>query len=256
MPIEKSQSVVLSVMPFRESSIIASLFTRHHGRINAIAKGIRKTDRRRVPIERGYLIDHIVYLKHHGDLHQITDCNINEYFPLLRGNLEKTATRDLLFDVVLSAIPVRDPHPELFDHLTGFLEALSSVQPGLGGHLMYLSKTLFGFAAHLGFSLDFTRCVHCGNRPGERSIAWLAIDQGAVRCDSCSSLSNNSGERLLQSAAAVWLAEPDNGRTISTPFTDQEALGVLRLAYDYCRYHLDIRKNLDSFAFVEHLAGR
>ena len=256
MAIGKCVSVVLSVTPYRESSILTALFSLHYGRINAIAKGIRKVDRRRVPIERGYTIEHLVYIKTHGDLHQITDCSIQDFFPRLRGDLEKTAVRDLFFDMVLSAVPVSDPHPELYDFLIEFLAVLDGLHTGLGGYLMYGARTLFGFAAHLGFSLDFGKCTACGGTTAAGSPAWLDIEHGIVRCDACSLRGSRSTDRRVPGSAVQWFAgavAPSAGGYDS--FTDKDAQAAVRLAYDYCRYHLDIRRRLDSFGFIEHLAG-
>jgi DNA repair protein RecO (recombination protein O) len=256
MTVEKTLSVVLSVTPYRESSILATLFSRQHGRIGAIAKGIRRGDRRRVPVERGYLIEHIVYLRRHGDLHQITDCSIHDYFPPVRGDLEKTAVRDLLFDIFLSAVPAGDSHPELYDFVVAFLDTLGTLGPGLDGHLAYLSKTLFLFSAHLGFGLDFGRCSSCGCGTAGAATVWLTIGRGMIRCDRCTTGSGASSDRLVPPGAAAWFADTTDGfPTVSPPLSRREAAAALRLAYDYCRYHLDIRKNLESFAFVEHLAG-
>ncbi|MBN1757882.1 MAG: DNA repair protein RecO [Chitinispirillaceae bacterium] len=253
MAIGKTHSVVLSVTPYRESSILAVLFSREHGRFSGIAKGIRRGDRRRVPVERGYIIEHIVYLKQHGDLHQITDCSIHDYFPLLRGDLEKTAIRDLLFDIVLSAVPAGDSHPDVYDFIVEFLTGLSNVGQGLRGHLTYLSKILFAFSGHLGFGLDFSQCSSCGYRTDGSGPVWLNIEQGMVRCERCSSGFGASADRLVSAGAAIWFSSSGSGD--APVLSGKEAVAALRLAYDYSRYHLEIRKNLESYAFVEHLAG-
>lgn len=255
MSVGKSNSVVLSVTPYRESSFLAALFSREYGRISGIAKGVRRSDRRRIPIERGYLIEHVVYLRQHRDLHTITDCSILEHFPLLRGDLEKTVVRDLLFDVVLSAVPVGDAHPVMYDFLLRFLDELGTVGRGLDGGLTYLSGILFTFAAQLGFALDFEQCSVCGRDTAHLQTVWLAIEQGLLRCDRCSSAKGTAGDRLLPVSVLPWYSRNDTVEGDLPRVDRKTALAAVRLAYDYCRYHLEIRKNLQSFQFVEHLAG-
>jgi DNA repair protein RecO (recombination protein O) len=253
MSIEKSCSIVLSTVPYRESSILMYLFSRQHGRIHALAKGIRKSDRRGVPVERGYLIEHIVYLKPHRDLHLVTDCQIREHYPAIRCDLDKTAVRDVLFDLLLAAIKVTDPHPELFDYLARFLTVLDGTTVNMNGLLLHLSKTLFGIAARLGFGIDFGRCVTCGTRFGENGGAWLSVEKGLVRCEDCSP-AHATADRFLPFAAAAFFACPDElPLPAAAELTDREMSGVLRLTCDYCRYHFDIRKQLDSLKFIEHL---
>ena len=253
MSIEKCTSIILSTTPFRESSLLLYLFTREHGRIHALAKGIRKGDRRGVPVERGYLIEHMTYMRPHRDLQQVTDCHIREHFPAIRGDLEKTAVRDVLFDLALGAIKVTDPHPELFDYMAGFLGMLERMCPGGGALLLHLSKMIFGFAGHLGVGVDFSGCGRCGKSFGEHGTAWLTIDRGMVRCDDCSPTQARTDRFLPGSIAAFFgcFGEPDS---FPPPrLTDKESMGVLRLACEYCRYHLDIRRHLESLSFIEQL---
>ncbi|MBN1578957.1 MAG: DNA repair protein RecO [Chitinispirillaceae bacterium] len=253
MSIEKSSSIVLSTMPYRESSILMYLFTREHGRIHGLAKGIRTHDRRGVPVERGYLIEHMTYLKPHRDLHQVTDCHIRQHYPAIRGNLEKTAVRDVLFDLVLGGIKVTDPHPELFDYLLRYLSYLDGQSCDGSVLLLSLSKTLFGLAGYLGFRIDFGRCITCGKGFGKNVAAWLTVDRGMLRCGDCSP-GQAKTDRLLPGNAAVYFARPEALLFREIPqLTDKEASALLHLACDYCRYHLDIRRRLESLSFIEHL---
>ena len=255
MSVGTTTSIVLSVAPYRESSILTVLFSREHGRISGIAKGIRRSDRRRVPVERGYVVEHVVYLRRHRDLQTVTDCSILEHFPLVRGDLERTAVRDLLFDVVLSSVPAGDAHPVLYDFLLRFLEELGTVGYGFEGMLTYLSGMLFTFAGQLGFGLDFTKCSVCGRDTARLKTVWLAVGQGLLRCDGCSSVKNAAGDRLLPVDVLPWYARHGGGEGTLPRIDGKTAVAAVRLAYDYCRYHLEIRKNLQSFQFVEHLAG-
>lgn len=253
MSIEKCTSIILSTTPFRESSLLLYLFTREHGRIHALAKGIRKGDRRGVPVERGYLVEHMTYMKPHRDLHQVTDCHIREHFPAIRCDLEKTAVRDVLFDLVLGAIGVTDPHSELFDYLAGFLGTLERMRHGGRALLLHLSKTIFGLAGHLGVGIDFRGCGTCGKNFDQNDAVWLTIDRGMVRCNDCSPAAAKADRLLPGNAAAFFgcLREPES----FTPpqLTDKESMGVLRLACEYCRYHLDIRRHFESLSFIEQL---
>ncbi len=239
MTIGKTLSVVLSVTPYRESSILTSLFSREHGRLNGVAKGVRRSDRRRVPIERGYIIEHVIYLKQHGDLHTITDCGIVEFYPQLRGDLEKTAVRDLLFDIVLASVPAGEAHPEVFELLLGFLDVISTGEREFGDSCAYLSMILFDFAARLGFSLDFERCSSCGGSVAGQPRIWLSVEHGLVRCDRCSSGRSAGRDRLVPTGILQWYARysvtghfvPGGGESSRIPL--REGFAALRLVYDY-----------------------
>ncbi len=251
MSIDKCTSIILSASPFRESSLLLYLFTREHGRLHAIAKGIRRGDRRSVPIERGYLIEHNTYIKPNRDLHLATDFNIREHFPAIRGNLEKTAVRDVLFDLMLGAVRLTDPHPELFDYIGAFLVKLENIQCRGGRLLLFLSKTLFGIAGHLGVGIDFKVCSGCGERFEESTDVWLIIEKGAVRCGECIKGHPNT-HRHLPAGTAFFFGNFDNQCQNQTPnLTNKQSMGVLHTACEYLRYHLDIRRRFESVAFIE-----
>ena len=46
MAIIKTEAIVLKTFDFRETSLIAHFFTKDHGRVNGILKGIRKDPRK------------------------------------------------------------------------------------------------------------------------------------------------------------------------------------------------------------------
>ncbi|MBN1306881.1 MAG: DNA repair protein RecO [Chitinispirillaceae bacterium] len=253
MSIEKCNSIILATMPYRESSILMYLFTRKHGRIHGLAKGIRTSDRRGVPVERGYLIEHMIYFKPHRDLHQVTDCHIREHYPAIRGNLEKTAVRDVLFDLMLGGIKDTDPHPELFDYLRRYLSHLDETACEGSVLLLSLSKILFGLAGHLGFGIDFGRCVACGKGFGETIAVRLTIDRGMLRCRDCPPAQAKT-DRLLPGSAAAYFARPEASQSREIPrLTDKESSALLHCACDYCRHHLEIHRRLESLSFIEHL---
>ncbi len=254
MAIEKNLSLVLSTMPYRESSVVMHLFTLQSGRIHVLAKGIRKGDRRSVPVERGHLIEHMTYLKPHRDLQQITECHLREHYPAIRCSLEKTAVRDMLFDILLAAVRIGgDPHPDLFTFITGFLATLDRLPEDPGLLLIHLSKSLFGVSAHLGFYLDFRRCARCGTAIGPAETVEIDIEEGAMRCGSCGSHRDGKG-RLLPAPIAGLLRAPGGEADIGVAeLTTGALMNMVRLSSDYCRYHLDIRRKPDSLAFLEQL---
>lgn len=254
MSIEKTGSIVLSAAPYRESSLLVNLFTREHGRINALARGVRRADRRAVPIERGYLIDHFTYIRPHRDLQQITECQIRDHFPGIRGNLEKTAVRDVLIDIVLSVMRDSDPHAEMFDYHARFLSELDSMKCDIAAMLLHLSKHIFGMATSLGVGVDFTVCSVCGKVFDSHTDVCLMIDKGLVRHGSCGR-GLSVTDRVIGAEAAGFFSFVDGAAACALPvISGREGLRMVHCAVDYCRYHLDIRRNMQSLGFLDSLA--
>lgn len=252
MGIEKNTSVILSCLPYRETSLLMSLFSHQHGRLNVLAKGVRKADKKgNSPIDRGYLIEHVVYLKQHRELYLVTGLQILEYYPEVRGNLEKTAVRDTLFEFLLAAIRVADPHPELFICITSFLDELSRVT-SLPTIVVLLWRTLLAVVHHLGFGLQAT-CGRCGNTLFN-TAALLDIEQGALFCPSCIRGSSAS-ERIIGSSVLQQLFFSDDPAIAEKTFTVDKCtmVALTNLFFNYCRYHCEVRVQLKSLFFLEQV---
>ena len=255
MSIEKTSSVVLATRNYRESSMLLYLFTFEQGRLNVIAKGIRNGKNRQcVPVERGYCIEHVLYCRPHRDLQQIANCLIREYYPAIRCSLEKTALRDLLFDVVLAGVNIAEPHQELYGFLVRFLECLEDLPSEMTNLVMFLSRSLLTLVSYLGFALDLERCVGCGRTLGTVGMCRVDIPRGMILCQQCSGF-NASTELVLRPELIIRLQMGEKAflNKSDDALPPKDLLGLLGLVLDFCRYHLDIQREIHSFSFLGHL---
>lgn len=251
MSIEKTVSVILSTTVYRESSLLLQLYSRHHGRMSTIAKGIRRSSERSAPLERGYLIEHTTYVKQHRDLHLITDCSIADHFPGIRGDLDKTALRDVIFDILLASLHGSESGSDLFDRLVDFLHLLENHPPEQGLLIMTLSKMLLETTGHLGFYLDLATCALCGKAPEDRTV-FVNIADGNIRCNECAG-GVFAEHRPLGAGPRSFLQSSTWETTTPFVISISEAMAVFRTIFDFCRHHLDIRKKLSSYLFMEQL---
>lgn len=255
MSIVKSLSLVLATAPYRESSMLLNLFSRELGRIHGLAKGVRRGDKRGVPIERGMLLEHSVYLKPTRELHLVTDCSIREYYPAIRSNLEKTAVRDVVLDVVLAAIKDTEPHQALYDAIIEYYCRLAENAFTDGVLLLLLSRQLFLVARQLGFGIDFNRCTNCQKSFDSAGGGTLAVAEGTCVCSACMPYVNDSGKWVLSVPALSALRDKQvvSGCTAVADVPLNEAMSAVHAAVEFCRYHLDVRRKLASVVFLDHL---
>lgn len=253
MSIDKTTSIILSATPYRESSYLTTLFSLEHGRISCIAKGFRKNNRQSMPLERGSLIEHTLYHRPHRDLHQITDSTLIEFFPGIRADLEKTALRDLMLDILLASLSISDCNEQLFSALHTFLVELDLSDSGSSSSLRITAQSLFAVAGSLGFSPEFSCCSSCGTIVDQHSSFYFSISDGTLRCSPCKSPSTGSYCALSHSSIAAITPAAAGTADILETISAPTALSLLRIAVDYCRYHFDIRKKLSSLVFIEQL---
>jgi len=251
MSIEKNRSILLSTSPYRESSILATLFSLQHGRISVIAKGTRRNDRRAVPLDRGYLVEHTLYMKPNRDLHQMTDCSIVEFYPGIRHNLEKTALRDLIFDILLKTLSPSDNNESLFNLLQEYLANLDSAESRSGILLLQTARTLHRIAELLGFYLDVSSCSICGHRFTTGDEPWLSVKDGILRCADCARTAHEGSYSVT--APFIFLLGHEATGVVAAEPPPARGLALLRLLTDFCRYHFDIRQKLTSLGFLYQL---
>lgn len=252
MSIEKTPCIVLSVMPYRETSSIATLLSRAHGRVSGIAKGIRrKAASMPLALERGLLVETMLYVKPHRDLHTMGETSVLRYYPEVRSDLNKLTLRDIAFELVIRSVIASDTHGELFDFVLCFLDRLeASPSP-----VPLLWSFLYGWAFHCGFDLNLRECVRCAAEHAGSEGGSLSHVHGGLVCVRCG---NSRSPSFLPASVAAFLLASDHGETnpsFPIDLAPREQLRITRLLADYCRYHFDIRGDFKSLGFMESMIG-
>jgi DNA repair protein RecO (recombination protein O) len=249
MSIEKTSAIVLSITPFRETSSIAVLLTRSLGRASAIAKGIRRSPQAALVLERGLLVELMLYVKPNRDLHTVGQISVAKYYPSVRADLGKLALRDAAFELILKSVTAPETHTELFDFACGFLDRLEAADAAtLPVHELW--RFFVGWAQHLGFMLNLRECVLCGSTAIAKEGGALAIERGGLLCGTCA---RASAATFMPGSVISFLLSgtpPEIDRHADT-LPEATRLRLTRLLADYCRFHLEIRTELKSIGFLE-----
>lgn len=253
MSIHKTSSIVLSTTPYRESSLIVTLFSVDYGRFQGIAKGIRSASKYSTPLERGMLIEHIVYVKKTRDIQTLADIQVSDFFPEIRGNIEKTAVRDTAFELLISSLKSGDRNPELFSFVLDFLSLLSNPEITQKTLLFLLWRFHFRFASIMGFETDFSTCTHCC-KPlvSTHSGGYLNHDQGGIVCNSCGK-SHLGDDLFIPSELLSLQSFVDIPTNFSSFLPPHQWLRLIRLASAYCRIHFDLKYPFRSLDFLEQV---
>jgi DNA repair protein RecO (recombination protein O) len=249
MSLEKTPAIVLSLIPFRESSSIAALLTRSLGRVSAIAKGVRRSPRAALTLERGLLTELVLYTKPNRDLHTIGQISVAKYYPSIRGNLGKLALRDAAFELILKSVTAPETHIELFDFVCEFLNCLDAADSAtIPLHALW--RFFLGWARHLGFMLNLRRCVQCGRDAVAAEGGVLAIERGGFLCRACSG--SIVAPAFVPGPTVSFLAEGELESDFRVePLPAAAPMRLTRLFADYCRFHLEIRTELKAIDFIE-----
>lgn len=117
------EGIVLARRNYAEADRILSVYSRNHGRISLIAKGVRKPISRK----RGHLevFSHIKFQAVNGkSLDLITEVETVENFPEVRKKLNLASLAYYFMEAVGRTTRENEPHPELFFLITKYLNDL------------------------------------------------------------------------------------------------------------------------------------
>ena len=154
--VENAPGYVLHSRPWRETSLIVEAFTREHGRVGLVARGVRRARSR----FRGLLLPFRLLLlswSGRGELPTLTGADTEGPVGVLRGRALFSGF--YLNELMLKLLPRSDPHPELFDDYRGAVDALGG-DGVLDGVLRTFEKRLLDA---LGYGPTLDRAVDTGN---------------------------------------------------------------------------------------------
>jgi DNA repair protein RecO len=204
-------------------------------------------------LERGMLIEHVVYVKKTREIQTLADIQIGNFFPEIRGDIERTAVRDTAFELLLSSLKAGDRNPELFSLVEEFLNIISQINSRKHQLLLLLWAFHFRFASVMGFECNFSTCVRCNcTILPTHSLTYLIHEQGGITCTHCGELHADSNLHIPSEILFVN-THPDPETIMNISLTSREWLRLIRLASAYCRIHLELKYPFRSIDFLEQV---
>ncbi|NOT00771.1 MAG: DNA repair protein RecO [Phycisphaerales bacterium] len=185
MPHLNDAAIVLRRSDYAETSQILVLFLREHGKVHAIAKGVRRSTKQRFQpgidlLESGRVVLSVRQLR------QEAMATLVEWKPTrapggLHDRLDRLHSAVYVADVTSRLTEDWDAHPAVFDGLEASFAALAVVEQVLsvvtGYQRVVLNET--------GLMPRFDGCVGCGRAmPSERSVVFSSFEGGLV-CRDC-----------------------------------------------------------------------
>lgn len=178
--IVKTEAVVLHTRRFRESSKIVTLYTREHGKMSVVAKGVvqPKSKYGSTLQPMTYLSVH-VYRKEGRDLQNLSNAETVERFGVLNGSLERMTAGMGVVEIVDAAMHDEDRNEPLFDTLVGALRALNNpASCEASVHLWFLIR----LSTILGYAIRTEECGVCGERFEHGEVIPYSLSIGAPLC--------------------------------------------------------------------------
>lgn len=166
--IEKTLGIVLRQIKYRETSIIAHLYTRRWGRIGILVPGARTSSKTRKAhlFQPLTILELEVYYKANRDLQNIREVRNHSPHTHLTGDPVKSSVALFLAEMLHKALREEEPNEELFDFLDSHIQLLDVIDQGVANFHIYF---LLRLSRHLGFNP--------GIPPGEDNL-WFDLSLG------------------------------------------------------------------------------
>lgn len=241
----RDEAVVLRAQKLGEADRIITLLTREHGKVRAVAKGVRRTSSRfgarvepfmfvEVQLHEGRNLDIVTQVETVGAYAR----PICEDYGLYTAGAAMLETADRLVEAE------REPSVQQFWLLAGAVRALAerAHAPGL-----VLDSYLLRALAVAGWSPTFSACARCGEPGPHRAFS---VAQGGTVCARCrppgaTSPAPETIELLAALLSGEWARAEASGER-----SRREANGLVAA---YSQYHLE--RTLRSLRMVDRTPG-
>jgi DNA repair protein RecO (recombination protein O) len=195
----RDEGVVLRTYKLGEADRIVVLATQQHGKVRAVAKGVRKTKSKFGA--RLEPLSHVALQLYEGrNLDTITQVEGIDAFRAIRDDLDRYAAAMTVLEVVDHLAMEGEADPHRFQMLLGVLRTIAENDNPLVVPAFEL-KVL----AHEGLGLEVDQCVACA--AGDPLVA-IDLAAGGMRCPTCRQGRSVSPEalRLLRAVLGGGLA--------------------------------------------------
>ncbi|HUZ19867.1 MAG TPA: DNA repair protein RecO [Acidimicrobiales bacterium] len=228
MALYRDVGVVLRTMRLGEADRIVTIVTPEHGKVRAVAKGVRKTKSRIGA--RVEPLSHVSLLCWRGrELDVVTQVEVLDSFRAIREDLDRLTPALTMLEIV-DQVAVQDhPMPEHFKMLVGALRALAET-----GSPLVLGAFCWKLLAVEGVGPVVDSCARCGT---DAELVAFDVEEGGFLCRSCRRGQAVSAETV---ALVRRILGGDLARVLTEP-ADATTDAVERLATSALEHHLDRR---------------
>ena len=254
-----TDAVILRSRKHGETSRIVTLYTREHGKLSAVAKGVRGGGRSRrvIPMDPATIVRTVLYVRESRDLQLLTQCDVVAPLDVLRSDLDRMAAALGVVELTELVTPPGEVSEELYALLCGTLTGLAGATSNAENALYYYEARMLGV---LGFRPELHRCVGCramiaeeqGGGEGE-----VRMSASGVVCPRCAASHrgllavSRPALRILQRMQEVESVEPILRIALSPPVKSELA----RILHLFLQSHAVGYRALKSQEVFAAIAG-
>jgi DNA repair protein RecO (recombination protein O) len=200
----RTDAFVLRSVDYGDSDRIVTLLTSAEGRVAALARGARKSQKRFAGALQPFCRLEVELVRGRGELHRLAEARVTRAFPSLLSSLARMTAAGAALEVLRALAPEHHPEPALFEATERFFERLAVSEPGL--ERLEALRAEARFVGVAGFAPNLQRCGRCGREAPRGRAALFDPAAGSVICRAC-----GGAPLKLTGEARAWLDDAAAG---------------------------------------------
>lgn len=224
----RDHGIVLRTYKLGEADRIVVFITERHGKVRAVAKGVRKT-RSKFGSRLEPMSHSALQLYEGRELDIVTQAESVDHFRAIREDLDRYGRAMSMLEAIDQIAQDREPNPRLYQMLLGALRSLAAQDSPL-----VLGAFYWKLLVAEGFGPELDVCVSCGE---EADLVAFDLNEGGTLCRSC-----RSGHPVSDDALTVLRMVLGGQLSVALTLPDAPAIHEVEvLATRAIEYHIERR---------------
>jgi DNA repair protein RecO (recombination protein O) len=221
-----SDALVVRTIAYGDSDVIATLLTETDGKLSAMVRGGRKSQRRVGGALEPFHTSRVLLDDRGGELATLREARLVRVRAGIVGNLEAMDAAGTALRWARHLFPPRHPEPQAWHTVETLLDALDSGRPPR----MELAAAALRLLADVGYALDLERCVRCGRPCPDAKPAFIDASRGGLVCRTC-----GGARRVLDAELRLLARGAQRGEAVV--FSRKQADSLLTVVDDAMAVH-------------------
>lgn len=238
----RSEAVVLRRQDLGEADRLLTLFTPQHGKLRAVAKGVRRPGSKKAGHLEPFTLT-ILLLARGRELDIITQAEAVKTFPHLRDDLIRLGLAAYVIELTDRFGIQESDSQALFQLVVNTLERLDG-DPSPEAALRYFQVRLLDLA---GYRPELSRCVNCLSEAAPED-QFFSVLEGGLLCPRCGPMRSEARPLSLQALKVMRHYQRNSYAEASRPqISPKVALELEALLESYLCHLLERELNVPGF---------
>ena len=247
MAIQKTEAILLLKKDIRETSVVASFFTKDFGKIKGLIKAVRgPLAKFGIYLHEFARYDIVFYDKARSDTYMVTQCDLLQPYQGIAQDIDKRLKAFYAMELVDKFTALRDDSPNIYQLLEWMLGCLEKER--------FHEKTIIIFQImlleHTGFLPQLENCIECSKKI--EGPARFSVRLSGLLCQLCLSSEGQAVALSKGAISSINMIRKQKTEKLSGAMITGSLVGELGAMLEgFISYHLG--EHLKTSAMLKHI---